>query len=174
MRELSTDQLKKILNTPYVEGTAEQIRLFAIRVTELCRLNGMGWVADNAGLLLDQWRLALSQMTRENRPHDAANGQIRQVNDMDEQARARVIISGRVQGVFFRVETQRAAERIGVKGWVRNQSDGTVAALFEGSKERVDQAIEWCWQGAPMSRVTDVSVQWETPTGQYDTFDITY
>ena len=93
---------------------------------------------------------------------------------MEENARARVIISGRVQGVFFRAETQRAAERIGVHGWVRNQPDGTVAAVFEGSKQSVDQAVEWCWQGSPMSEVTDVAVNWETPSGQYNTFDITY
>lgn len=93
---------------------------------------------------------------------------------MEEKVRASVIISGRVQGVFFRAETQRAAERIGVHGWVRNQPDGTVAAVFEGLKQRVDQAIEWCWQGSPMSSVTDVAVQWESPSGQHDSFDITY
>ena len=93
---------------------------------------------------------------------------------MEENVRARVVISGRVQGVFFRAETQRAAERIGVHGWVRNQPDGTVAAVFEGSKQSVDQAVEWCWQGSPMSEVTDVAVNWETPSGQYNTFDITY
>lgn len=93
---------------------------------------------------------------------------------MDEKVRASVIISGRVQGVFFRAETQRAAQRIGVHGWVKNQADGTVAAVFEGSKDKVDQTIEWCWQGSPMSNVTDVAVQWETSTGQYDSFDITY
>jgi acylphosphatase len=93
---------------------------------------------------------------------------------MEENARARVVISGRVQGVFFRAETQRAAERIGVHGWVRNQPDGTVAAVFEGSKQSVDQAVEWCRQGSPMSEVTDVAVNWETPSGEYNTFDITY
>jgi acylphosphatase len=93
---------------------------------------------------------------------------------MEEQTRARVIISGRVQGVFFRVETQRAAEHIGVHGWVRNQPDGTVAAVFEGTKQSVTQAIEWCRQGSPMSEVTDVAVQWEAPSGQYDAFDITH
>ena len=93
---------------------------------------------------------------------------------MEEQARARVIITGRVQGVFFRVETQRAAEHIGVRGWVRNQPDGSVAALFEGSRQSVDRAIEWCRLGSPMSDVIDVAVQWEPPTGQYDAFEITY
>lgn len=174
MPELSTDQLKKILNAPSIEGTPEQIRLLAIRIDDLCRLNGREWVASNAGLLLDQWRQALCRMAGQVRTDHRTNSKVRQVNGMEEHARARVIISGRVQGVFFRLETQRAAERIGVNGWVRNQADGTVAAVFEGSKQRVDQAIAWCWQGSPMSEVTDVSVQWEAPTGQYDTFDITY
>lgn len=93
---------------------------------------------------------------------------------MDENVRAQVVISGRVQGVFFRAETQRAAERIGVNGWVRNRSDGTVAAVFEGSKPLVEQTIEWCRQGSPMSNVTDVNVQWEAYSGQYDSFKITY
>ena len=93
---------------------------------------------------------------------------------MEEKVRARVVISGRVQGVFFRAETQRAAERIGVQGWVRNQPDGTVAAVFEGTKPGVDRAIEWCRQGSPMSEVTDVAVQWETPSGQHDSFEIAY
>jgi len=93
---------------------------------------------------------------------------------MEEKVRASVIISGRVQGVFFRVETQRAAERIGVYGWVRNQADGTVAAVFEGPKSKVGQAIDWCWQGSPMSKVTEVTVEWDTPSGKHASFDITY
>ena len=53
---------------------------------------------------------------------------------MEKQVRAHVIISGRVQGVFFRVETQRAAEQFGALGWVRNRPDGTVEAVFEGQQ----------------------------------------
>jgi acylphosphatase len=59
---------------------------------------------------------------------------------MDENVRARAVISGRVQGVAFRFETQYAAERIGVRGWVRNRPDGTVQALFE---ERGDEEKVW-------------------------------
>lgn len=93
---------------------------------------------------------------------------------MAENARAYLIISGRVQGVFFRAETQKAAQRIGVRGWVRNQPDGTVAAVAEGDKQLVDQLLEWCWQGSPMSSVSDVRVAWESPTGEFDDFNITY
>lgn len=93
---------------------------------------------------------------------------------MGKDVRAHVIISGRVQGVFFRAETQRAAQQIGVDGWVRNRSDGTVEAVIEGSPAKVDKTIEWCWKGSPMSQVTDVKVNWEDHTGEFDTFNITY
>ena len=53
---------------------------------------------------------------------------------MKDKVRAHATISGRVQGVFFRMETKRAADRFGVSGWVRNLRDGTVEALFEGER----------------------------------------
>ena len=92
---------------------------------------------------------------------------------MKKDVRAHVIISGRVQGVFFRVETQKAARGIGVTGWVRNRPEGTVEAVFEGDSALVNQALDWCWNGSPMSRVSDVQVDWEEFTGAYDGFSIT-
>ena len=93
---------------------------------------------------------------------------------MDNKVNARVIISGRVQGVFFRMETKRAAERFGVCGWVRNQNDGTVEALFEGEKADVDAVLEWCEKGPPLSSVIQVDVKWGTPSGRFTKFDVTY
>ena len=93
---------------------------------------------------------------------------------MTNESRARAVISGRVQGVFFRLETKHAAERYGVSGWVKNQIDGTVAALFEGPKENVDSVLEWCKQGPRHARVEQVDVKWEDYTGEFDGFDITY
>lgn len=93
---------------------------------------------------------------------------------MEKQVCARVIISGKVQGVFFRIETQEAATRFGVCGWVRNQVDGTVEALMEGTRENVDALIAWCRKGAPRSRVDRVEVKWEPAAGQFNRFDITY
>jgi acylphosphatase len=93
---------------------------------------------------------------------------------METNVRAHVVISGRVQGVFFRAETQSAAQRLGVFGWVRNRPDGTVEALFEGPEAIVRKAVDWCWQGSPMARVSDVSVQWGDYTGEFDSFSITY
>ncbi len=63
---------------------------------------------------------------------------------MEDKVRAHAIISGRVQGVFYRMETKRAADDIGVSGWVRNLRDKTVEAVFEGQKERVNAVLDWC------------------------------
>jgi acylphosphatase len=93
---------------------------------------------------------------------------------MDRQVGVRVIISGRVQGVFFRVETQRAAERLGVFGWVRNRPEGTVEAVFEGEYQAVDAVLQWCKQGPNLAVVKDVEVKWQDYTGEFKRFDITY
>jgi acylphosphatase len=93
---------------------------------------------------------------------------------MANEVRARAIISGRVQGVFFRLETKQAAQRYDVSGWVKNQVDGTVAALFEGPKENVDAILKWCQDGPPLARVEDVDVEWEDYTGEFNRFDVTY
>ncbi len=93
---------------------------------------------------------------------------------MATNARAHVVISGRVQGVFFRTETQRAAQRLGVAGWVRNRPDGTVEALFEGPDQAVQQAVDWCWQGSPMANVSDVKIEWQAFAGEFENFSITY
>ena len=93
---------------------------------------------------------------------------------MEDKARAHIIISGRVQGVFFRVETQRAANRIGVFGWVRNRSDGTVEAVFEGDRDRLDAVLQWCQEGPAHANVIDVNVTWNDYTGEFQSFEITY
>lgn len=91
---------------------------------------------------------------------------------MTEHDRAHVIISGRVQGVFFRAETQRTAERLGVKGWVRNLPDGTVEAVFEGAADDVRKAVEWCHSGPRMAKVKDARVTWEKNRGEFSRFSI--
>ncbi len=91
---------------------------------------------------------------------------------MAEKVRAHVIVSGRVQGVFFRMETRRAADRNQVAGWVRNCPDGRVEAVFEGEKERVEKTLRWCGQGPPHSIVEDVKVQWLEYTGEFADFSI--
>ena len=93
---------------------------------------------------------------------------------MKTSTRAHVVIAGRVQGVFFRAETQRAAQHLGVTGWVRNRPEGTVEAVFEGPSQAVQQAVDWCWQGSPRAKVSDVKIEWQEPVGEFEDFSITY
>jgi len=78
---------------------------------------------------------------------------------MNDKKSIHVIISGRVQGVFFRMETLRTANRYGVCGWVRNLPDGRVEAVFEGMPENVNQVLVWCKTGPPMAAVADVTIE---------------
>jgi acylphosphatase len=91
-----------------------------------------------------------------------------------EKVRARVMIEGKVQGVFFRHHTQEMAFHLAVKGWVRNRRDGSVEAVFEGDKESVNRMMEWCHQGPPAARVTKVHQAWEEYTGEFEDFSVTY
>lgn len=67
------------------------------------------------------------------------------------------LISGRVQGVWYRDWTVRQAREHGLKGWVRNLRDGRVEAVFVGEEDMVDQMIALCWEGSPLSKVTEVA-----------------
>jgi acylphosphatase len=84
----------------------------------------------------------------------------------DRSRRARVRILGRVQGVFFRVETRDRARSLGLSGWVQNARDGSVEAAFEGPAERVQSMVEWCRRGPSLADVEEVSVEWEEPRGE--------
>jgi acylphosphatase len=86
--------------------------------------------------------------------------------------RYRVLVSGRVQGVFFRDTTRRLAEQHGVAGWVRNLPDGRVEAVFEGPPEDVERLVEWSRHGPRHAAVDHIEVQPEQPEG-LDTFRIT-
>ena len=79
--------------------------------------------------------------------------------------RKRVVVSGRVQGVFFRDTCQRQAAATGVAGWVRNRNDGAVEAAFEGDPAAVDARVRWCHQGPSGARVDAVAVTEEGPEG---------
>lgn len=84
---------------------------------------------------------------------------------MSDTVRAHLIISGRVQGVFFRANTKEAAHKRNLAGWVKNRSDGRVEAVIEGEKKAVDSLIEWAHTGSPAANVTDVEVSFEEPVG---------
>jgi len=86
--------------------------------------------------------------------------------------RVHVYISGRVQGVFFRAETQRTATNLNLTGWVRNMDNGCVEALFEGEDKNVDQMLIWCHTGPPYARVDHVTISEESYTGSLRGFHI--
>ena len=69
-----------------------------------------------------------------------------------------VIISGRVQGVWFRGWTKQQASSLGLTGWVRNRRDGTVEAIFQGDAADIDAMLNACWQGPPAASVVDIRV----------------
>jgi acylphosphatase len=79
--------------------------------------------------------------------------------------RYRVLISGRVQGVFFRDTCRRLAQQHGVAGWVRNLPDGRVEAVFEGPSDDVRRLVDWARTGPRLAAVDDVAIQPEPPEG---------
>lgn len=80
--------------------------------------------------------------------------------------RRRVVVRGRVQGVFFRASCRDAAHALGVSGWVSNEPDGTVQAVFEGDEGAVEGMVAWCHSGPPQAQVQGVEVVDEEPTGE--------
>jgi acylphosphatase len=90
------------------------------------------------------------------------------------KTRAHVYVTGRVQGVFFRDETAEVANRLGIVGWVRNLADGRVEALFEGEKEDVEKAVDFCGRGPSKAHVHNLDVKWEDWTGEFQDFRIGY
>ena len=88
--------------------------------------------------------------------------------------RVHVFVSGRVQGVFFRVETRRLARSLRVSGWVTNRRDGRVEAVFEGDEENVGKMVAFCRRGPSGARVTDVEAVREEPTGEFESFSVRY
>jgi acylphosphatase len=77
--------------------------------------------------------------------------------------RRRVVVRGRVQGVFFRDTCQREARRRGVSGWAANRSDGSVEVVLEGESAAVDEMLAWCRHGPEQADVTGVEIDAEQP-----------
>ncbi len=86
--------------------------------------------------------------------------------------RIRLIISGKVQGVFFRVSLRDQARGLGISGWARNNPDGTVEALIEGESGKIDQIINWCWNGPPDAIVENIDKREDTTDLNMSSFDI--
>ncbi len=88
--------------------------------------------------------------------------------------RIHLIITGRVQGVFFRANTFDAAKKLKLTGWVRNLPSGGVEVIADGEKTQLEKLIEWCGHGPPMANVENVEVEWLAATGEFAEFGIKY
>lgn len=86
--------------------------------------------------------------------------------------RVHILVSGKVQGVFYRATTKEVADRLGLTGWVRNLPDGRVEIVAEGEEDALKNLISWCWEGPPLARVDNVEVRWEPYRGEYDSFSV--
>jgi acylphosphatase len=84
---------------------------------------------------------------------------------MSGLTRTRVVVTGLVQGVWFRDSCRAEARAAGVAGWVRNRGDGAVEAELEGPQAAVERVIAWCHHGPPRARVDGVTVTHLEPTG---------
>src|SRR3981081_2261119 len=89
-----------------------------------------------------------------------------------EPVRAELVVSGRVQGVFYRASAQAEALRLGVVGEGRNRPGGGVEAGAEGERWRLEEFVAWCRRGPPAAHVDDVRVRYSAPQGEFRTFRV--
>lgn len=92
-------------------------------------------------------------------------------NKKEKLYAARIVISGRVQGVFYRAWTRNTAKSLQLNGWVRNTGDGKVEAFFVGKKKNIEEMIEKCKDGSKYSDVKIVKTRWEK-VEKYSDFEI--
>jgi len=81
-------------------------------------------------------------------------------------------VYGKVQGVFFRDSSRAEAQELGLRGWVKNETDGTVEIMAEGDDKDLIKFIEWCKYGPDHAEVEKVEVKWEKFSGQFDDFSV--
>ena len=95
--------------------------------------------------------------------------------DTKDYRRVSAIISGRVQGVYYRESTRRQVLKIGgLTGWVKNQPDNTVKLIVEGNREKVQQLLDWCQSGPPMARVQSIDIVEENYINEFTDFIVRY
>ncbi|MEW5900029.1 MAG: acylphosphatase [Acidobacteriota bacterium] len=90
------------------------------------------------------------------------------------KARAHILVSGQVQGVFFRDHARRSAESLGLTGWVKNLWDGRVEAIAEGERDQLEKLIARLKEGPPSAEVESVDVRWEEFRDEFEDFRITW
>jgi acylphosphatase len=93
---------------------------------------------------------------------------------MGEKIRAHILVSGRVQGVFYREGAKEKAKELGIFGWIKNLRGGMVEAVFEGEKENVEKILQWARKGTFAADVQDMKINIENYTGEFSGFEIRY
>ena len=88
--------------------------------------------------------------------------------------RVRIKVFGQVQGVFFRSNAKDVAEKLGLVGWVKNNPNGSVETLAQGTKENLGKFLTWCKRGPSGAKVDKVEVEWGNRLENYDNFDVIY
>lgn len=86
--------------------------------------------------------------------------------------RVSILVKGKVQGVFYRASTVTKAQQLGVKGFVRNEPDGSVYIEAEGNEEKLNELIAWCRVGPPRARVDEVLVETYSTLGSFTDFRV--
>ena len=92
----------------------------------------------------------------------------------EKLGRVHIFISGLIQGVFFRANTQKKAEDLGITGWVKNVPDGRVEIVAEGERQKVEDLIEWAKKGPLIARVDNLDIEWQEYVGEFDSFETKY
>jgi len=90
----------------------------------------------------------------------------------EDLARVRMIIRGRVQGVFFRASAADVARTVGVRGFARNRADGAVEIVAESTRKNLERMLEWAQTGPSRARVDEVRAEWSEATGEFSGFAI--
>lgn len=88
--------------------------------------------------------------------------------------RVTVIVTGLVQGVSFRYYTRREARRLDLTGWVRNEADGSVSVVAEGSDDSLKALLQFLEDGSPSARVQQIAVEWSQASGEFGSFEVRF
>lgn len=86
--------------------------------------------------------------------------------------RYEITVTGDVQGVFYRHHAMKKAKDLGIKGWIRNEADGSTRMMVEGDNDALKEFVDWTWEGSPMSDVSNVDVEERDYTGEFESFEI--
>lgn len=86
--------------------------------------------------------------------------------------RVHLTISGEVQEVLYRSNSVNEAQKLDLKGWVKNTPDGKVEIIAEGDRENLEKFIAWCRKGPSFAKVSGVIIDWEESTGEFSSFEV--